>query len=116
MLKEVSLAEALERYTRGEVVYLIDEERVTTLQRIVSLGFRCLVEERTAEGKGEEERSKEESEQEPKKRRKIDKGKVMALWDAGWKMPEIAEEMGEESKTIYQIIQRELKKRKAGEK
>lgn len=107
MLKEVSLTEALQRYKNGQEVYLIDDRNVITLQKIIALGFRCLVEEAAAE----EKKAKEKEAPPQPKGGRMDRGKIMALWDAGWKVKDIAGEMGKEYKAIYQVVHSELKKR-----
>ena len=57
------------------------------------------------------EKSKPEATK-PSKIQKIDRGKVCALLDAGWKVPKIAGEMHASEATIYNI-QKEYREQKA---
>lgn len=50
----------------------------------------------------------------PKKRERLDAGKVMALHRAGWDNGKIADEMGVTERQIYQCIRYQIKKRKPG--
>ena len=71
-----------------------------------------------SQGIVKEEPVKEEPKAEPKpehkpiKIQKIDRGKVCALLDAGWKVPKIAGEMHASEATIYNI-QKEYREAKA---
>ena len=46
-----------------------------------------------------------------RKRRSIDKDKILALKKAGWKVKDIAEDMGLEAATVSQVLWRENQKR-----
>lgn len=48
----------------------------------------------------------------PRRRRDIDKGKILALKKAGWKVKDIAEDMGLEASTVSQVLWQENRKAK----
>lgn len=66
-----------------------------------------------AEPKAELRETTQDSSEKPKQKiQKIDRGKVCALLDAGWKVPKIAGEMHASEATIYNI-QKEYREQKA---
>lgn len=78
-----------------------------TMQRVLSL---LLIGAEAAEAEHEETAPKAK-EAKPKKQAtnpraaEIDKGKIVALWTAGWKIKDIAEECGCSTQTVYNTLE-----------
>lgn len=56
----------------------------------------------------EPEPAKEEPKEKPDKRKKVDTGKIIALWNAKWSSYEIAKEMGVSIPTVNKYIKAHL--------
>lgn len=111
MIKEIDIAGALKRIAEGSnqvcmLVPITADTLISVEQLVAAKGFAIV----TSQGRKEdpEESDPEESEKKPKQKKAkatpVDKGKVIALYRAGWNITSICEEVCSSYPTVRKII------------
>lgn len=96
MIKETDLAGALQRIAdgSGQVCMLMPIGMKTTVEELIKAKSYAVITQQSAENK---ENPKPE-------KKKVDHGRIMALYKAGWTIKNIADDVGCSVQTVYTHI------------